>query len=388
MQNKVLDGGIVAVVITTEKVRAVVQTGTRQMSVEEFPRPKIGEDDALLRVEACGICGTDVEQYRGQTEELGIAKYPLIPGHEPLGIIDEIGPHAAARWGVGVGDRVAVEPNLACWRCEACLRGERTHCTGWGRMMSYGFIEIDVEPTVWGAYSEYMYLHPNTVVHKMTRDLPADLAVMFNPLGAGVRWGYSAGTTKMGDTVVILGSGQRGISCVIAARAAGAGTIIVTDVSRAGKKLELASEVGADHIIQVDLEDTVERVQEITNGRLADVVIDVSAVATEPIVDAVEITRPGGTIVLAGIKGRPVPELNTDKLVFKSIRMQGVFTVDTAGYREAIRLIESGKVPLERMHTRTYSLDDAEEAVKFLGGEGSDDEVAIHVAIAPHSTSE
>jgi threonine dehydrogenase-like Zn-dependent dehydrogenase len=255
-------------------------------------------------------------------------------------------------------------------------------------MMSYGFIEIDVEPTVWGAYSEYMYLHPNTVVHKMTRDLPADLAVMFNPLGAGVRWGYSAGTTKMGDTVVILGSGQRGISCVIAARAAGAGTIIVTDVSRAGKKLELASEVGADHIIQVDLEDTVERVQEITNGRLADVVIDVSAVATQPIVDAVEITRPGGTIVLAGIKGRPVPQLNTDKLVFKSIRMQGVFTVDTAGYREAIRLIESGKVPLERMHTRTYSLDDAEEAVKFLGGEGSDDEVAIHVAIAPHSTSE
>src|SRR3954471_14857247 len=122
MQNKVLLHGMFARV--TEKVRAVVQSGVRQMSVEEFPRPKIGEDDALLRVEACGICGTDVEQYRGQTEKLGLAKYPLIPGHEPLGIIEEIGGRAAARWGVSVGDRVAVEPNLACWRCEACLRGE------------------------------------------------------------------------------------------------------------------------------------------------------------------------------------------------------------------------------------------------------------------------
>lgn len=365
-------------------MRAVVQTGVERLSIEEFPRPRIGEDEALLRVEACGICGTDVEQYHGQLEALGIASFPLIPGHEPLGIIDEIGERAAARWGVGVGDRVAVEPNLGCWRCEACLSGEPTRCTGWGRMMSYGFIETEIEPVLWGAYAEYMYLHPNTIVHKMSHRLPADLAVMFNPIGAGVRWGYEAPTTKLGDTVVILGSGQRGLSCLIAARAAGAGLIIVTDISRAGKKLELASELGADHVIAVDLEDTVERVHELTGGRLADVVVDVSAVATQPIIDAIEITRPGGTIVLAGIKGgAPVPGFVSDKLVFKSIRMQGVFTVTTAGYREAIRLIESGVAPVARMHTRTYPLEEAEDAVKFLAGEGPTDEVAIHVAIAP-----
>lgn len=366
-------------------VRAVVQTGTRQLQIEEFPRPTIGDDDALLRVEACGICGTDVEQYRGQTDALGLATYPLIPGHEPLGIIEEIGPRAAARWRVGVGDRVAVEPNLACWHCEACLAGQRTHCTGWGRMMSYGFIETAVEPTVWGAYSEYMYLHPNSVVHKVSPRLRPEIAVMFNPIGAGVRWGYQVPSTKLGDTVVILGAGQRGLACVIAARVAGAGTIIVTDLSRAARKLELATELGADHVIAVDLEDTVERVQQITGGRLADVVVDVSAIATQPLIDAIEITRPGGTIVVAGVKGGvEVPGFVSDKLLFKSIRMQGVFTVDTAGYREAIRLIETGAAPFERMHTRSFPLDGAEDAIKLLAGE-ADDEPAIHVAIVPES---
>src|SRR5580693_1348690 len=95
-----------------DMVRAVVQTGPRQMELREFPRPVIGPDDgALLRVEACGICGSDVEQYKGA---MGTRGLPMIPGHEPLGIIEEIAPATAARWGVSAGDRVAVEILIPC----------------------------------------------------------------------------------------------------------------------------------------------------------------------------------------------------------------------------------------------------------------------------------
>ena len=89
-------------------VRAMVQSGPRKLEMREFPRPKIGPDDGLVRIEACGICGSDVEQYRGHMWQEG--RSPSIPGHEPLGVIEEVGERAAARWGVEVGDRVAGRP--------------------------------------------------------------------------------------------------------------------------------------------------------------------------------------------------------------------------------------------------------------------------------------
>jgi threonine dehydrogenase-like Zn-dependent dehydrogenase len=364
-------------------VRAVVQTAARRLETREFPWPEVGSDAAMLRVEACGICGSDVEQYRGTLERLGMVRYPFIPGHEPLGVIAEIGEAAAERWGVAVGDRVAVEPVIACGHCEACLAGRRTACTGRGRMMSYGFVETDVAPALWGAYADYMYLHPNTVLHRMSPDLPAGIAVMFNPLGAGVRWGYQTPDTRMGDTVVILGAGQRGLACVIAARAVGAGRVIVSDLSHAEPKLELARELGADATLHADTDDIVARVTELTNGRLADVVVDVSAMATQPLLDAIEIVRPGGTIVVAGVKGgAAIPGFVSDKLILKSITMRGVFSVETPAYVEAIRLIESGRFPLERIHTGTYPLERAEEALRLLGGE-IPGRSAIHLALTP-----
>jgi threonine dehydrogenase-like Zn-dependent dehydrogenase len=125
----------------------------------------------------------------------------------------------------------------------------------------------------------------------------------------------------------------------------------------------------------------VERTVALTGGRLADVVVDVSAGAVQPVLDAIDIVRPGGTVVLAGLKnGHSVPNFVTDRLVSKSITMRGVFTVDTPSYREAIRLIHNGTVPFERFRTETYPLADAEHAIRRLAGlEG--DRPAFHVAI-------
>jgi threonine dehydrogenase-like Zn-dependent dehydrogenase len=354
--------------------------------VHEFERPATGPDDAILRLELCGICGSDIEQYDGGFDDVGWTAGATIPGHEPLGIIDEIGERAARRWGVAKGDRVAVEPLIPCGDCEACRAGQTTKCTGWGRMYSYGLLGTDIQPSILGGYSEYLYLHPNTVLHKMSKELPASVAVLFNPLAAGVRWATSESDLRLGDTIVVLGAGQRGLSGVIAARAAGAAKIIVTDLARSSDKLDFALELGAHAAIVADEEDVVERVMQITGGRGADVAVDVTPVAVQPIDAALDFVRPGGTIVVAGVKGGPHVPLDSDKLLHKSITLRGVFTVDTPAYRQAIRLLEEGGQPFERIHTASYPLERAEEAIHHLAGRTDGLRPAINVAIAPHGT--
>jgi threonine dehydrogenase-like Zn-dependent dehydrogenase len=361
-------------------IRAAVQTGPRQIEIREFPRPAIGPDDGLLRIERCGICGSDVESFSGRLGG-GVERPPSIPGHEPLGIIEEVGERAAARWGVEVGDRVAVEILIPCRSCDLCLMGNYQACRN--RPGAYGGrTPIDKPPALWGGYAEYLYLHPNAILHKVSKDIRADVAVMFNPLGAGVRWALHLGGVKLGDTVLVLGPGQRGLCAVIASRIAGAGTIIVTGLEKDRYKLDLAREFGATYTINVDAEDTVSRVREITGSVGADVVVDVTPMATQPVLDALECVRHGGRIVLAGLKGRrPVP-LVTDAIIQKGATVVGAYSVDARAYLEAIRIIESGALPLEKMHTHTFCLEDAARAVETLAGEIEGEE-AIHVSIAP-----
>jgi len=361
-----------------ETVRAAVLTGPRQIALRRFPRPRIGPDDGLLRIEACGICGSDVEQYKGI---LGSGVLPSIPGHEALGIIEEVGERAAARWGVQPGDRVALEVLIPCRSCELCLTGRYMACRN--RHGTYGYSPVAREPGLWGGYAEHVYLHPNAILHKIRNDLPAEVAVMFNPLGAGVRWICHLGGTQLGETVLILGPGQRGLAAVIAAKATGAATVIVTGLGRDSRKLELAREFGADHTINVDEEDTVERVREITDDRMADVVLEVTPVATRPVLDALQAVRHGGRVVLAGLKGTRPVELLTDTIVNKAITVIGAFGVDSRAYSEAIRIIESGRFPLEKLHTHTFELADVAHAIETLAGEVPGED-AVHVAICPN----
>ena len=167
----------------------------------------------------------------------------------------------------------------------------------------------------------------------MDSSLPAETAVIFNPLGAGFRWAVEIPQTSVGDTVVILGPGQRGLASVIACREAGAGTIIVTGLAADARKLEVAKLYGADHTIDVDNEDSVRRVKELTEGKGADIVVDVSSYATQPVVDALSMIRPGGTIVLAGVKGfKPVDQFVSDLIVMKEITIKGAIGVTSSGY--------------------------------------------------------
>jgi threonine dehydrogenase-like Zn-dependent dehydrogenase len=367
--------------------RAAVLIEERRIELDEFPLPKIGPDEGLLRVEACGLCGTDVEVYDGAFEAMGLP-FGIIPGHEPVGIIEEIGDTAAKRWGVSQGSRVVVEPLIGCGFCRACLTGKYRMCRT-GRpgtpIAGYSFIPTSVAPALWGGYAEYMYLDPHTVLHEVSTDIPAELAALYQPIAAGIRWaGHEAGT-KIGDTVVILGPGQRGLGSVIAAREAGAHNIIVTGLASDAHKLDLAREFGAHHTVVVDEEDTVARVRELTDGEGADVVLDTTPVAQEPVVHTLEIAKPGGTIMLAGMKGsgRTIPGFSSDVVMLKELTIKGMNGQDLRAVEPALRLIESRKYPLEKMHTHTFALEDAEQAILTLANRVAG-EASTSVTIAPY----
>jgi threonine dehydrogenase-like Zn-dependent dehydrogenase len=354
----------------------MVQTAVRKLEPRELPLPEIDDDSGLLRIEACGICGSDYEQFEGALR----TPMPVIPGHEPLGRIEKIGERAGRRWGVDVGDRVAVETMLSCRFCPACLAGSYHLCRS---RRIYSYIPLAEPPGLWGAYAEFMYLAPNSIVHKVDPTLAPEIAVLFNPLGAGFRWAVEIPKTKPGDSVVILGPGQRGLASVIACREVGAGRIIVTGLAADARKLALAREFGADVTIDVENEDARERIREATDGRGADLVVDVSSYATAPVAEALDYVAPGGTIVLAGVKGwKEIPKFISDKIVLKEISIRGAIGVTSSGYTSAIRLLESRRIPVEKMHTHEFALRDAELAIRTLAREVPGEE-SIHSCLFP-----
>ncbi len=354
------------------KSRVMLQVDDRQLVEEEWEVPPVGAKEALLKVEACGMCGSDLEQYRGTFVANKITRYPFIPGHEPIGRIMEIGAEAAKSWGVKVGDRVALEPNLSCGRCDLCLRGRYTNCRSLmppGAPPAYGFTPTDVGHGFWGAYSDYMHLHERTLLYKLPESMPISLASLYQPLAAGISWAVQVPQTQLGDSVLILGHGQRGLGAVIAARRAGASLIIVTGTSRSRTKLQVALALGAHHVIESDVENVAERVMQITGGRGVDVILDVVPVSTQPIVDAVEVARVGATIVLSGIKGPIGVSLNVDRIIYKELIIKGVYSQGNKAYREAFRILDEGPQGLDLLHTHEFELSDAVDAILTLGKE-------------------
>ena len=302
---------------------------------------------------------------------------PVIPGHEPLNVLAIVLPKdGALMW-------ATASPLKPCCRAIPARPVIQAAIIFATIRKIYSYIPLGDEHGLWGGYSEYMMVAPNAIVHKVDKALPAELAVMFNPLGAGFRWAVEIPNTQVGDTVLVLGPGQRGLSSVVAAREAGAGQIIVTGLAADRPKLDLAEKFGADVVIDVENENAKDRIKQLTGGKGVDIVVDVTSYATEPVREALNYVRPGGTIVLAGVKGfKPVDDFVSDLIVLKEISIKGAIGVTSSGYRKAIKLIESRKVPMEQMHTHDFKLEDAELAIKTLARQVPGDE-SIHSCLRP-----
>ncbi len=357
---------------------ALVLEEPRRLVTRELPLPEIGPDDALLRVEACGLCGTDHEEYTGHLP----ANFQFVPGHETIGIVDRIGASASKRWGVDEGDRVAVEVFLSCRECDECRSGAYNRCRQHGLRDMYGFISVDKSPGLWGGYSTHQYLAPDSILHKVPSSLDPINATLFNPLGAGVRWGVTVPGTKEGDVVAILGPGIRGISALVAVKEAGAGPVMVTGAGPHDRpRLEQAGVFGADVTCDVRTEDPVQALRDATGGHLADVVIDVTAKAPDALAQALSLVRAGGTVVMAGTRGSSeTPGFWPDLIVFKEIRILGALGVDGAAYRRALEILASGRHPFGGLPRKTSGLDGASALLELMAGE-SNEPPPVHSAL-------
>ena len=357
---------------------ALVLEGPRKLALRDLPAPDIGADDGLLRVEACGLCGTDHEQYTGALPTAGA----VVPGHETVGVIERVGSGAAERWGVSEGDRVAVAVFQSCGACDMCRAGLRQRCKQHGLKDMYGFISVDRPPGLWGGYATHHYLAPDSVLWPVPSGLDPALATLFNPVGAGIRWASTLPGAKQGDVVAVLGPGIRGLASVAAVKEAGAGFVMVTGYGeRDHDRLEWARRFGADLTVDVASEDPVKALRTAA-GQGADIVVDVTAKAPAALAQAVSLARSGGTVVLAGTRGSAeTPGFWPDNIVYKELRILGALGVDSESYQAALALVASGKHPFADLPRRTAGLDDAEELLLSMAGEG--DPPPVHGVITP-----
>lgn len=361
-----------------KRCRAAVLKGVRDMEIREFPVPEITDEDALLKVEMVGVCGTDTHMYKGTSTNA----WPLIMGHEFVGTIEEIGECKSKISGCKKGDRVVVESRFGCGVCEPCIQGKYNRCVN---QLGYGFkISCSTPPYLWGAYSEYVYLPKRAILHKIQKDVPLEAAVLVCAvLGDSVRWLVHVGGMSLGDTVVILGAGQQGLGGIVAAKEAGASKVLITGRSSDKQRFEMAEKLGVDHIINVDDEDEIEAVKRITQGRLADIVFDCSG-STSAMSKSTGMVKKGGVIVTPGMYGGKRIPIDFDTVVFNELQIRGAHTHNISSVNVAIDIVNSRKYPLEEFVTHVYGLGDAELAVQVAGYE-VEGEYPIKVAIAPWS---
>lgn len=362
--------------------KAAVAVEPSRTEIQVFERPPVTSSTGLLRVAITGVCGSDAPYY----EQLPRSRGPLILGHETVGHIEEVGELARHAWGLKEGDYVALEEYVPCGHCEYCVSNEFRLCdaTDW-RLggLRYGATGLRTAPSFWGGYSQYQYLQLNTVFHRVPSSVSPQHAALALPLGNGIEWAYLQGGAGPGQTVVIQGPGQQGLSCVVAAREAGAAQIIVTGLSSPTDtlRLDLAKRLGADHAIAVDREDVLERVADLTGGAMADLSIDCAAGGTDTVNTAIQLARKRGTVVLGGQKRKPIPEFNSDMIISRFLTVKGMRGHSYQSVELALQLIAANRHQVTQMSTHTFGLFDTDLALRTLRGEGV--EGAIHMTIDP-----
>ena len=357
---------------------AAVAVKARQTEVREFPLPEIPADAGLLRIEATGICGSDWGMY------LNEGPGPRILGHEMIGIVERVGDVARTRWGVSEGDRVALEEYLPCGHCEYCRTGEYRSCLETDARVHggirYGSTPLTVAPSLWGGYSQYLYMHPRTVVHHVPKGVPTNVAAMALPIGNGFQWAWLDAGAGPGKTVVVQGPGQQGLGCVIASSVVGADKIIVTGLARDERRLAVAKELGAHHAVMVDRENLLDEVKRLTGGRMADIVIDASGGGPEIVNASIALLRKRGVLVIAARKG-PIEGFDLRQIVDKQVILRGTRGHSYEAVERALGVMAAGRIPLERMSSHVVGLSEIDHALRMVGGET--EERSIHITVAP-----
>jgi len=369
----------------SEKVRAAVLMAPGRYEIQEFDRPVLPDGALLMEIEMSGICGTDKHTYQGETKQYAgtpaetDTPFPIIQGHENVGIVSEITPHAAENlefYGqkLKVGDRIVMCPDIVCGQCYECkhVMGyvwcENSNCYG----NSYSSADW---PHLMGGWSEQMYIRPDTFVYKVPNGLPPRIAVLAELMACAASLDKLKEFSSMayegfnsGDTVVVIGSGPLGLLHIAKADMMGAGQIIATDLSET--RLAFAKKMGADHVINVSTtssEERIDLVRQLTRGRGADVVLHM---ANRPasFIEGIEMLKRGGMMLEMGVFADTgeVP-INVHRHVCsKNIRLIGLTNHPSTGYGPALTLLErfADRYPFDEMVSHEFGLDEVDLAMR------------------------
>ena len=322
---------------------AVIEKPFRLKTVEvETPAIK-SEHEVLLRVYACGVCGTDIHIYEGT---MPWAKLPLIPGHELSGVVVEVGEAVS---NLKLGDKVAVDPNITCGICRYCRRGRRNLCPN---------LEA-IGVTTNGGFAEYI-IAPVSQLYKVPKGLSLEEAAFAEPVSCCVH-GFTRLSIQPGDDVLIVGAGPIGLIHLQLAKRCGAGKVIVAEVNE--KRLKLASEFGADLTVNPSEERLSERVKQFLGGKGVEAAID-AAGGSAPLDLALSCLEPGGSLLVFGVASeKDLWRIKPYDVYKHELTIIGSF-INPYEMGRALNLLASGAVDVRPLISHVIGLNDLEKALK------------------------
>lgn len=323
--------------------------------IEDTPVPDIGPFDALIKTKACGICSGDVMPWYIEK------KSPLVPGHEPVGEIVELGSElsktqhsALSTQHFKKGDRVFVHHHAPCMECRHCKRGDYVQCETWRK--------TKIIP---GGISEYI-LVPEINLRNDTLLLPEDISyedgTLVEPTACVVK-SLKRANIKQGDTILVIGLGVMGQIHVLIAREYGAGKVIGADM--VPFRLEKALEFGADSVIDVSEENLAERVKSLTDGFMADIVV-VGPNRVEAMKQGIEAASRGGTVVFfTPAKPNELLPINPNEIYFRDINLVTSYSCGPDDTKTALQYIEKGVITAKKLVTHRFAIENTAEAFKL-----------------------
>ena len=353
-------------------MHAVVVYGPEDYRLQEIDVPTRGPGEVLVKVEAVGICASDLKAYHGAAKFWGDQDRPawtethVVPGHEFVGEVAELDDEARAHWGIEVGDRVTAEQIVPDWSCRYCLRGQYHMCQ---RHDMFGF-----KRRTPGAMADYMIFTTDSIVHKMSRSLPAHQAAFVEPLSCSLH-AVERANIQFEDVVVVAGAGPIGLGMVAGAKAKGAATVVALDAIDA--KLELAKLCGADLALNVRSTDVVQAVRDLTGGYGADVYIEGTG-HPSAVGQGLQLLRKLGTYVEYSVFGSDV---SVDWSIISDDKELDVLGAHLGPHTwpAAIKMLESGVLPMDRIASVQLPVSRFQEGLDLV----ADGTKSVKVSLIP-----
>lgn len=345
-----------------ETMKAVVCYGPADYRLEEIPVPTRGPGELLVKVDAVGICASDLKAYHGAAKFWGDpatgrpawAETEVVPGHEIAGTVVELDDEAAAHWNVAVGDRVVVEQIVPCWDCLYCDTGNYHMCAP---HKMYGFTRGNN-----GGMEEYMIMTTQSLVHKISRDVPPAHAAFAEPLSCALH-AVERAEILFSDVVVVAGCGPIGLSMIAGAAAKYPREVIALDMDP--RKLEIALRTGATKAFNIADGDAIDKIKELTGGYGADVYLEGSG-HPSAVLQGLTLLRKLGRFVEYSVFKEDV---SVDWSIIsddKELDVRGAHLGKNT-WPAAIKMLEEGRLPMEEICTHQLPLADFQKGLDMVG---------------------